>query len=341
MPTPIHVTLLIADLLPPAGFALPVATPAIDALLKRATVEVSAGQPLEEALLALFNRPTDGTGVAALTRVADFAEAAPGVWLRADPVHLAVSRDNVQLFDSHVISPTAAEMADIGETLNRHLGDGGRVITFPDPARGYLPTTTDDLPLVSPLWRMSGANIFDHLALTKTRTNWRALANEIQMLLHDHPVNVARAAAGTPAINGLWIWGGGEDVVSTPSGYHAVFARLALARGLALTDSISLISLPEEFAQASFAAAENLVVLHQATREVRSQNREAWAAQVAEIDRRWIAPAMTALDTGKIASLTLHLPNDVTSLTATATRRHPLQWLRHHLRANKRLAEYA
>jgi hypothetical protein len=37
----------------------------------------------------------------------------------------------------------------------------------------------------------------------------RRLMTELQMLLHEHPVNDARARRGLPAINALWLWGTG------------------------------------------------------------------------------------------------------------------------------------
>ena len=36
----------------------------------------------------------------------------------------------------------------------------------------------------------------------------RRLGSELEMWLHEHPVNRARSAAGQLAVNGLWLWGG-------------------------------------------------------------------------------------------------------------------------------------
>ena len=38
----------------------------------------------------------------------------------------------------------------------------------------------------------------------------RRLMTELQMLLHEHPVNDMRAARGAPTANAVWLWGGGE-----------------------------------------------------------------------------------------------------------------------------------
>ncbi len=39
---------------------------------------------------------------------------------------------------------------------------------------------------------------------------WRRLLNEIQMVWHEHPVNLARAERGELAINSLWLFGGAK-----------------------------------------------------------------------------------------------------------------------------------
>ncbi len=326
MHTTRHLTLLIADLIPPPGFALPVAMPALDELLARCLTKSTAGCTLEDTLLAEF--ATDGFApIAALTHLADYPgpAVAETTWIRADPVHFAVSRDNMQLFDSHVVKPTADEMLAIAETINSHFVEDGLVVHFADAARGYIEINANDIPVATPIWAMSDASVFDNLPriTTKTRTNWRARTNEIQMLLHDHPVNQAREAAGAVPINGLWLWGGGS-LKDFDGGceYDHVVARLALARGLAAVCGCPQTTLPtsmnEWLANPAANAKNTLVVLHTATREIRSQAREAWPIELASIDRDWITPAVAALDQGTLTSLTLVIPNETKTLTLTA-----------------------
>ena len=38
---------------------------------------------------------------------------------------------------------------------------------------------------------------------------WRALLNESQIVLHNHPINAVREARGAVAVNSLWFWGAG------------------------------------------------------------------------------------------------------------------------------------
>ena len=43
--------------------------------------------------------------------------------------------------------------------------------------------------------------------------------NEAQMILHTHPVNAEREARGMPAVNSVWLWGGGTLPAITPPSY--------------------------------------------------------------------------------------------------------------------------
>ncbi|HEX2596051.1 MAG TPA: phosphoglycerate mutase, partial [Luteimonas sp.] len=67
-----------------------------------------------------------------------------------------------------------------------------------------------------------GADVFEHMVGTEDAgpemRRWRALASEIQVVLHNHPWNAQRTAAGKPPVNALWLWGGGTlpDHVESP-----------------------------------------------------------------------------------------------------------------------------
>jgi hypothetical protein len=320
-----HLTILTADLLPPVNFAPRATLPAFDTLCARSEEIVSPSSTLEETLLDQFglNTKLNHLSPAQLTAMVDIkntALAAETVWLRADPVHLAVSRDNVQLFDSHVVKPTADEMALIAATINQHFAQDGLSFLFPDPARGYVAIASNAMPETTPLWRMMGANVFDHMPSGANGSLWRTRMNEIQMLLHDHPVNMAREARGERAINGLWCWGGGHlpaaptDQKFTPV-FTAAIGRLAMLRGIAAWSDLPITPLPEKFQDVNLDDGHTLIVLHSATRELRAMSPETWQREAIDIDRYWLAPALAAFDAKKITSLGIIVANDIITQT--------------------------
>lgn len=344
-----HLTILTADLLAPLRFAAPVPTPNLDKLLSRASVTTRAGGALEDVVLSTFNK---NESVAFITASLDLPNDMPNKdvrWLRADPVHLAVSRDNIQLFDSHIIKPTLDEMMQIASTLNQHFAHDGienrLAFMFPDAARGYFGVKPDDLPETTPLWQMGGANVFDHLPRQRHGlTNWRRVSNEIQMLLHDHPVNIAREASGQYPINGLWIWGESGKNGTNENHPHAraqvphqhLIGRLALARGLAQLCGMSASPLPEQFEMPAFQ--NSLIVLHTPTREIRAMSPYQWQIEVNHIDNNWLAPAVAALDDQRLTSLTVIIANEASTLTINAKRKSLVQ---RFFPNKKTLADYA
>ncbi len=55
---------------------------------------------------------------------------------------------------------------------------------------------------------------------------WRRLLNEIQMVWHEHPVNIARAERGEVPINSLWLFGGAKGWSPTQVELQPVYEGL-------------------------------------------------------------------------------------------------------------------
>ena len=81
------------------------------------------------------------------------------------------------------------------------------------PREAKLPTFTHPLDGL-------GEDLLGHLPDGPEGRRWRALLNEAQILLHTHPRNAERIAAGLPPVNSLWFWGGGvlPDAVTARGG---------------------------------------------------------------------------------------------------------------------------
>jgi hypothetical protein len=309
-----------------------------------------------------------------LTLLADGGSPGNDAWMRADPVHLHVSRDNVQLMDSHLLEPTREEADALAASLNAHLAQDGLAIEVRDPARWYMRVSHSETPETTTLWRVSGANVYDHLPADGSNAdgniNWRRLQNELQMLMSGHPVNAAREAAGRLTINGLWFWGAGAmseplpeppepnqnvmlklgnprnairpPVVSKPKvdhPYEVVLAKLALARGLALDRKLALTDLPADFRGAEANLVNTLCVIHTATRALRRNDRHGWMSVIAQLDADWFQPAAAALADRRLDSLTLLLPNEQGSLRTKLT--PPKAWaFWKRVKAGKKIARY-
>ncbi len=81
-----------------------------------------------------------------------------------------------------------------------------------------------------------GRNVHDYMPAGRDGARIRSLMNEVQMLLHEHPVNQRRERAGQLPVNGWWIWGFGDGVTdgrSTRLGHWRVHGDDRWLRALA------------------------------------------------------------------------------------------------------------
>src|SRR5207249_2013553 len=181
--------------------------------------------------------------VAPYTLLADGGAPERHYWMRADPVHLRVSRDSLGMADTFEVS--RAESEALVETLNRHFGQ--TMLVYPlRPARWYLRLEKAPDMQTTPAAAARGAAIDDKLPSGPDAMRFHALMNEAQMLLHEHPVNAEREARGEPALNSIWFWGGGVIDATKARPFSTVIADDPLARGLALAAGIPALALPKD-----------------------------------------------------------------------------------------------
>jgi hypothetical protein len=167
-----------------------------------------------------------------------------------------------------------------------------------------------------------------------------ALANEIQMALHEHPVNEARERRGAPPVNAVWLWGGGRFARPAARPFRRVRTRDPLAAGLALGSGAAVFPLADDAAQWLHGAGNEGVelVLLDALRDPASYGEiEEWRRRLAALERDWFAPLAEALARGRVGMITLHSIGAGGALEAETTR----QDLRFFWRRRRPLASYA
>lgn len=180
-----------------------------------------------------------GLPLAALTRQMDAGDAMHFTWLRADPGYLRPDMASARLMACGDLGLTAQECEALIKPLRPLFGDAGVLISAPVPSRWYLCLPPDArLPAFSPPQDVLGDDLFAHLPEGPLGQRWRQLLNEAQMVLHTHPLNAERAAAGKLPVNTLWFWGAGRmpDHVrsrhSQVSGQDALLQALGKAAGI-------------------------------------------------------------------------------------------------------------
>ncbi|HET7843192.1 MAG TPA: phosphoglycerate mutase [Xanthomonadales bacterium] len=291
-------------LLPPIDALRGVRAPSLELLHARGDASPAREPGLFPALSGLVDAHPWPPAIAALTRAVDAPNDAAGAWLRADPCYLQPDHAGVRLFGFGTLALTAAEAAELARALRPLFGDDGFELSLPHPDRWYLRLPTGaKLPRFAHPGDALGADLHDHLPEGELGKRWRRLLGEAQVILHNHPVNAERAARGALPANSVWFWGGGArpDWVRT-------------AATLVASDDPSLHGLATIAGTTSRLLDPALAVADGQGLRLLDLRGE---ADVATLERDWLAPAVAHLRAGGIASLELR---SVDGTTRTATR---------------------
>ncbi|HEX4985679.1 MAG TPA: hypothetical protein VFV71_06355 [Burkholderiales bacterium] len=236
------------------------------------------------------------------------AGLAPGdaYWLFADPVHMKVHRDRLVLVAPQALAIERTEAAALCAALSAHFASDGVEFLAADAQRWYLRRRAPARIRTCGLSRAAGRDVDALLPEGEDRLAWHRLINEAQMLMHAHEVNQAREARGDPAINSLWLSGGGKAAaVKAPC--DAVAADGALARGLARLAGLPCVPARDgsgALQTPSLAHAGSVLVeLDAALPAWLTSDDAGWQSALEDLERRWFAPLLRALSRGEIERL--------------------------------------
>jgi hypothetical protein len=162
--------------------------------------------------------------------------------LRADPVHLLLQRDSFSLSEPVPLFIEYAHAQQIIASLNRHFSVDGMTFILGNSGAWYVridkqPELQTSLPAVA-----LDRNIYQFMPTGADASIWHSYMNEVQMLLHEHPVNHERESMHQPVINSLWFSGGGVMSQAQPwqSADHLLLANSPFYHGLAKLLSLSV-----------------------------------------------------------------------------------------------------
>lgn len=251
--------------------------------------------------------------VAPLTLAIDGGEPGDAYWLRADPVHLQARRDQLRLAESDMLGISRQEADALAATLNHHFADHGMTFLAARPGRWYLRLARrPEISTCAP-GMAAGSNIDAFLPAGADALRWHGITNEIQMLLHEHPVNAAREARNELTVNSVWLWGGGVKTAVPGRHFSAVWSDNVLAAALAAGADIHAAALPGHgtgwldaaHEDATCAEARHLIVLEQLDAAAKYGNAGLWRENLVALERDWIAPLLSALRQRRISRIAL------------------------------------
>jgi hypothetical protein len=125
-------------------------------------------------------------------------------------VHLAAGLDHLRLAPLAQAALTEEDARALGELVSSHFAtDDLTVAAFVEGAWLLRFARSIDCS-TQPPDAVVGHNVHDFMPAGRDGARIRSLMNEIQMLLHEHPVNQRRERARRLPVNGWWLWGFGD-----------------------------------------------------------------------------------------------------------------------------------
>jgi hypothetical protein len=305
-----QIHLVLPGLIWPAASAIsPVSgieLPALARLLGLGQRHVRHFEPLDRHFGRLFGMTSEPLPLAALRRLgeADQIDAA-GNWLCADPVNLSFAREHLLLHDFPNDELSADEAATLVDALNEVFADLGRFEAC-TPSRWYLNVPGPTRVTMYPLHDVVGRPIKHFLPEGEDARQWQRTMNEAQIVLHNHPLNQEREAAGRRPINSLWLWGAGALTEKLAPPMAAVQTDDPLVAGLARASGLHAMvpSLPAAL------NADTLVVLDGLLEPALNFDLDTWRTRLVALERDWFAPLAEALRSGRLRTLTITAPGD-------------------------------
>jgi hypothetical protein len=302
------VHLVIPDLLLPKDFAAEVCAslslPALEKMLGRGHSEILDPDSLEEMLCKLFDIPSRGDAPVAAASAA-FDGLAAGYWLRADPVHLRLQRDQMLMLPVAEISAYEAEQ--MCASLNEYFAGQGMEFFAPHPQRWYV--RLDSLPDIRtrPVSQLIGGDVRRALPTGADAAHWHRVFNEIQMLLFAHPFNESRDERGELTINSVWLWGTGHsENVMPKKNYGHVSSDEVLVEMLAGAAAVPFSPWPGQWQGVKYEGGQ-LLVWAGLRSALQSGDLATWRNALQDFENGFAQPLWQALRDGKIAQIKLDI----------------------------------
>lgn len=231
--------------------------------------------------------------------------------LHAEFVHLRADIGEIVLYDSSELDLTYKEVEDLTSLVEAHVADEGAHFQTDNDGNSYL-LLPDDLEVTTtPTSEVCGQNIFNHLPQGQDKHQLHRLINELQMLLHNAPTNVAREAEGKPAANGLWLWRSrasaaaeaGQGLIDTTvissGGYPQTLARYHGAAHQPLArnweDTLALIT-----------TQRALLVLPHLKAPSAYDDLFRWQEQLKRLTDDWLQPAQIQCNHGELEEVNIN-----------------------------------
>ena len=285
--------------------------PSLEKLLTCGSREQLVPFGFSDALAMLFKlkgRAGSDFPIGAITRLVDDNQSTEGIWMRADPVHLAADQRGLILMDASTFTLDRHDALVLAASVKDILAERSMRLEVPVTNRWYV--CLDELPDVqtTPLHEAAGRDIHTCMPKGAGQLAWAQLLNEIQMALHASAINIARELRREKPVNSLWFWGSGSLPKTMECPWSRVYTDEEIARGFAMHAKIPCADLPDRFddvLDTSPADEDVLVVISFGLRHSQYHDMQGWLDFVSYLEQFWFSDLPTYLREGELAELVI------------------------------------
>ncbi|MES2899148.1 MAG: hypothetical protein V4723_05425 [Pseudomonadota bacterium] len=311
-----EITLVLPFALPPAELAPDLLRnlqlPALAAILSRSASSVAlpfdaynAALPHESYLAQVLGLSSTGRPAFAAAAMRGYGlEAGEGTWFLASPAHVQIARSHLTIADARSLQLSDSHSRTLFGLAKPYIEESGKTLVYGDAATWFLRADDwADLHTSSPDAAI-GLNLTDWLPSGPRSVEYRKLQNEIQMLWFEHPVNNERESHSLPAINSFWPW-----AQSPGTATRANSPLLAVSGAPAWLAALASQPVPPVAELLAGAHSDATVLAAELLQDAINGTWAAWLQHMQRFEDSLFAPALQALEQGRIGRLHLVLGN--------------------------------
>lgn len=227
-------------------------------------------------------------------------------WFRADPVNLQEDQNYLMMSYPSELNLDLQEAEALADSINQHFDEDGWSIVIADTKRWYLKLDKPADIQTTAAWRAVGKDVFNLMPAGNNSRQWHSWLMELQMLLFSHPVNEARVAQGQAAVSGLWVWGGGELPLLSPSTQYLLRGDSLFMQGVSRQSGCERKTLPENMSTVLDEIPlnnEQLIMLEQARSALLSGSLDQGLSALKHMEKDIFHPLVNLLKSRKFKRL--------------------------------------